>query len=140
MNDATAPWRIRGMRGATTVRENTREAIVEATRELLSAMVEGNAIVAEDVASAWFTTTRDLNAEFPAAAARDGLGWTDTALMCGHEMDVPESLQHCIRILLHVNTQRAQHEIEHFYLRGAVVLRPDRERRADPAPVQSSES
>ena len=120
----SAPWRVRGIRGATTVEANTRAAIVAATRELLDAMVVRNAVAVEDVASIWFTTTRDLNAEFPAVAARE-VGWTNAALMCGHEMDVPGSLPHCLRILLQVNTQRSQAEMQHVYLRGAEVLRPD---------------
>jgi chorismate mutase len=115
----------RGIRGATTVTANTREAILDATRELLAELVRANDIRAEDVASAYFTTTSELNAEFPAVAARNGLGWTNVALMCGHEMDVPGSLRMCLRILLHVNTERAQAEVCHVYLRGAAVLRPD---------------
>ena len=115
----------RGIRGATTVTANTREAILDATRELLAELVRANDIRSEDVASAYFTTTSELNAEFPAVAARNGLGWTNVALMCGHEMDVPGSLRMCLRILLHVNTERAQAEVCHVYLRGAAVLRPD---------------
>ena len=115
----------RGIRGATTVTANTREAILEATRELLDEMIVQNDIHREDVASAYFTTTPGIDAEFPAVAARVGLGWTDIALMCGHELDVPGSLRMCLRILLHVNTERTQAEIRHVYLRGATVLRPD---------------
>jgi len=117
---------VRGIRGATTVEANTVEGILEATRELLSAMVEANEIDADKVASAFFTTTPDLNAEFPALAARDiRPGWQDVALMCGHEMSVPKGLKMCLRILLHVNTHRAAAEIRHIYLRGATALRPD---------------
>ena len=115
----------RGIRGATTVETNSREAILAATEELLHELIGRNGVRTEDVASAYFTTTPDLDAEFPAVAARNGFGWTDVALMCGHEMDVPGSLRMCLRILLHVNTDRAQHEICHVYLRGAAVLRPD---------------
>ena len=115
----------RGIRGATTVTANTREAILEATRELLDELVSQNGIRHEDVASAYFTTTPGIDAEFPAVAARAGLGWTDIALMCGQELDVPGSLRMCLRILLHVNTERTQAEIRHVYLRGATVLRPD---------------
>ncbi len=114
----------RGIRGATTAQANTREAILEATRELLLRMIEANAIDAADVASAFFTTSPDLNAEFPALVARE-LGWIDTALLCGHEMAVPGSLQQCIRILIHWNTSRRADEIVHVYLRDAVSLRPD---------------
>ena len=77
------------------------------------------------MASAYFTTTPDLNAEFPAVTARVDFGWTNVALMCGHEMSVPGSMAMCLRIMLHVNTERAQDEINHIYLRGAAALRPD---------------
>lgn len=114
----------RGIRGATTVEANSREAILEATAELLAAMVKANGIKPEDVASAFFTTTPDLSAEFPALAAR-GLGWNDVPLLCGHEMAVPGSLPMCLRILLHVNTEKRADQIVHVYLRGARALRPD---------------
>ena len=120
-----APWRVRGIRGATTVEHNTRAAIREATRELLAEMASCNDVWPQDVASAWFTTTPDLDAEFPAVAARDELGWDAVALMCSHEIDVAGGLPRCLRILLHVNTQRRQDEIQHVYLRAAAVLRPD---------------
>lgn len=115
----------RGVRGATTVERNDRESILEATHELLGLVIEANAIRDEDIASAFFTTTPDLNAEFPAVAARE-MGWTDVALMCGHEMNVPGSLGMCLRVLLHVNTDRSAAEIVHVYARGAQVLRPDK--------------
>ena len=115
----------RGIRGATTVESNSREAILDAARELLDEIVRLNDVRGEDVASAYFTTTLDLNAEFPAVVARSDFGWTNVALMCGHEMAVPGSLAMCLRILLHVNTERTQDEICHVYLRGATVLRPD---------------
>ncbi|CAG0934993.1 chorismate mutase [Thermoflexales bacterium] len=116
---------VRGVRGATTVDENTREAIVSATRELLCLLIEANGIQPEAVASAIFTTTIDLNAEYPALAAR-ALGWHDVALMCMHEMNVPHGLKQCVRILLHWNTAVAAHEVKHIYIKGAVNLRPDR--------------
>lgn len=119
------PTVCRGIRGATTANDNTAEAILEATRELLIRIVEANGIQQEDVASVLFTTTADLNAEYPALAARQ-LGWHDVALMCGHEMAVPGSLKQCIRVLIHWNTTRRNDEIQHVYIRGAVNLRPDR--------------
>jgi chorismate mutase len=118
---------IRGVRGATTVQENTREAILTATLEMLQKLVDANGIQAEDVASAFFSTTRDLNADYPAVAARQ-LGWTDTALMCMHEMDVPHGLPQCVRVLVHWNTAKHADEIVHVYINGAEVLRPDRKR------------
>ena len=114
----------RGIRGAITVEANTREAILQATRELLAAMLKANEIDVDDVASAFFTTTLDLNAEFPALAARE-MGWSHVALLCGHEMNVPGSLPMCLRILLLVNTGRPPADIRHVYLREARVLRPD---------------
>lgn len=115
----------RGIRGATTTEANTREAILQATNELLVLLIEANDLQSADVGSAIFTTTHDLNAEFPAIAARQ-LGWHDVALMCGHEMNVPGSLPMCIRVLIHWNTPKSQSEIKHVYIRGAQNLRPDR--------------
>jgi len=117
--------RCRGIRGATTVDANTREAILQAATELLSQMVLVNDVLPEEVASIFFTTTRDLNADFPALAARR-MGWNDVALLCAHEMDVPGSLPMCLRILLHVNTEKQPDEIVHVYLRDARALRPDK--------------
>lgn len=115
----------RGIRGATTVEANTRDSILEAAGELLGEIIRANDIQAEDVASAYFTTTTDLNAEFPAVVARRDFGWTNIALMCGHEIDVPGSLRMCLRIMLHVNTETPQSKVCHVYLRGATALRPD---------------
>ena len=114
----------RGVRGATTVESDTRDEILKATRELLALMVRQNGIDHRDVASALFTTTPDLNAEFPALAARQ-MGWLDVALMCTHELSVPGSLSKCIRILVHWNTNKAAQEIVHVYIKGAAALRPD---------------
>ncbi|PDW00204.1 chorismate mutase [Candidatus Chloroploca asiatica] len=117
--------RCRGIRGATTCEANTREAILEATRELLEMIIEANRMEPEDIASAIFSTTPDLDAEYPAVAAR-AIGWTNTALLCGHEMKVPGGLPHCIRVLIHWNTTRSAEEVVHVYVRGATNLRPDR--------------
>lgn len=112
----------RGIRGATTVEANTKEDILAATRELLGKIIEVNGIQPEDVVSAIFTTTQDLNAEFPAVAARQ-LGWTEVPLLCGHEMAVPDSLALCLRILVHVNTEKRAGEMVHIYIKGAKNLR-----------------
>ena len=117
---------VRGIRGATTVSSNSKDEIIEAARELLSAMIDANGIDPDDVASAFFTTTPDLNAEFPAVAARQ-MGWTFVPLLCGHEMAVPGSLPQCLRILLHLNTEKGAHDVTHIYIRGARTLRPDLE-------------
>ena len=127
----------RGVRGATTVSSNEPEAIYAATRELLYTIVRHNDINPEDVASAYFTTTTDINAAYPATAARQ-LGWLDVPLLCGHEMDVPGSLPHCIRILLHWNTRKSQTEITHVYLHNAHALRPDQD-TIPPIPAEEIE-
>jgi chorismate mutase len=114
----------RGVRGATTVDENTSEAILTATRQLLALMIRQNGIESEDVASAIFTVTRDLNAEFPALAARQ-LGWLDVPLLCGYEIEVPGSLPSCVRLLINWNTDKTQKEIVHTYIKEAEQLRPD---------------
>ena len=116
----------RGIRGATTVEKNTAEAILVATKELLALIVEANDLRAEDVASAIFTTTPDLTVAFPAKAARE-MGWRDVALLDAQEIPVPGSLERCIRVLIHWNTEKSAAEIRHVYLKGAQVLRPDRE-------------
>ena len=116
--------RLRGIRGATTVESNTKDAILEATHELLAALVDANDLQADDIASAFFSATQDLNAEFPALAARH-MGWSNVALTCMQEMYVPGSLPMCVRILIHANTAKTQNEVRFVYLRGARVLRPD---------------
>lgn len=115
---------VRGVRGATTVEHDDAEAILGATEELVRDLVAANDLRPEDVASALFTVTPDLHAEFPAAAARR-MGWTAVPLLNFTEIDVPGRLQRCIRVLLHVNTERSQSEMVHVYLREAVALRPD---------------
>ena len=124
--EQSLPVMCRGVRGATTVTENTKEAILEATREMMYIIIRANGMRPEDVASAYFTTTVDLDATYPALAARQ-LGWYDAALLCGHEMQVPDGLSMCIRVLIHWNTARSLSEIVHVYLREAKSLRPDRQ-------------
>jgi chorismate mutase len=119
---------VRGIRGATTAARNDAAAIVEATAELLQELVTLNDIDREEVAFAYFTTTRDLDAEFPALAARQ-LGWIEVPLLCGHDMDVrqpnPRGVAMCVRILLLYNTERPQREMRHAYLRGAQAIKQD---------------
>ncbi len=117
--------RCLGVRGAITVEANTADAILAAAHELLTALVEINQIEVSDIGCIFFTTTTDLNAEYPAVAARQ-LGWNDVAMFCAHEMGIPHGLAHCLRVMLMWNTTLAPHEIRHVYLRGAVQLRPDR--------------
>lgn len=114
--------KTRGIRGATTADTNTKEAVLVATRELLDDLIESNDLDPNDLAAAIFTTTNDLNAEFPAVAARR-MGWGSVALMCAHEMAVPDSLALCIRVLILTNTDKAPEELHNVYLKGAVDLR-----------------
>jgi chorismate mutase len=114
----------RGIRGATTVESNSSAAILDATRELLTRIVEANAVSAEDIASALFTVTHDLTAAFPAQAARE-LGWQHVALLDAQEIPVPGSLPRCVRVLIHWNSDKPQAAIRHVYLHGAASLRPD---------------
>ena len=123
MSDMGSRW-CRGIRGATTVEHNTRGEVLAATQELLGSLIAANGIEREDIACAFFTTTADVNAEFPAVAAHQ-LGWTELALLCGHEMNVPGSLPKCIRVLVLVNTTKKASELQHIYLKGAVSLRSD---------------
>jgi chorismate mutase len=116
---------MRGIRGATTASDNTRDAILDATRELIEALIQANDLRQTDIASIYFTMTPDLDAAFPAAAVRM-LGWTDVALLDAQAPRVANDLPLCIRVLIHWNTDRAQDEIQHIYLRDARALRPDR--------------
>src|SRR5262245_48594453 len=110
---------VRGVRGATTVEANEAAAIAKGTIELLRVLVERNGIRPEEIASATFTVTDDLDAEFPAKSARSLPGWQDVALICVREIPVPGALGRCVRVLLHWNTERAQSEVRHAFLRGA---------------------
>ncbi len=112
----------RGIRGATTAAKNTREAIIEATKELLFKMVEDNNVDLQDIVGVWFTSTHDLNATFPATAIH-AIGWPQLPVMCSHEMDVHGSLPHCIRILMITNTDKSNGDINHIFLRDAIKLR-----------------
>jgi chorismate mutase len=112
----------RGIRGATIAEANTAEAIYKATGTLLADLVEANNIVERDVAAVYFTTTPDLNASFPAAAARQ-MGWNNTALMGGTEVDVPGSLNRCIRVMILVNTDLEADQLVNLYQNGTDVLR-----------------
>ena len=104
---------------------NTPQDILEATRELLQDMIAANGVVADDVAGVIFTTSPDLNAEFPAVAARSFPGWAGVALLCGHEMEVPGSLPRCLRVLMLVNTDKRAEEMVHIYLGEAKRLRAE---------------
>ena len=114
--------KVQAVRGATTSPSNSSEEILTATTEMLDLIIKENSLKVEDIISAFFTTTQDLNAEFPALAARL-LGWENVALMCAHEIDVPGAQKLCIRILLTINTEKTQKELINIYLRDAVNLK-----------------
>ena len=116
--------RLRGLRGATTVEDNTAAAIINGTLELLEAMMDRNNIDEEKIVSIIFTATEDLSAEFPAAAARK-LGFTTVPLLCAREIAVPDSTARCIRILMHFYTDCQPQELRHVYLNEAKHLRTD---------------
>ncbi len=115
---------MRGIRGAITVDHDDAAAIVHATKRLLTAMIERNTVALDDIASVLFSLTADLRAVFPALGARE-MGWTHVPMLHFCEIDVPGSLPRVIRVLMHVNTTRTLDAIDHVYLDGAVVLRPD---------------
>jgi chorismate mutase len=115
---------IRGIRGAVTVDADDRDAILAATKRVLREMSQRNGIASEDIASILFSLTPDLRAAFPAMGARE-LGWVHVPMLHFSEIDVPGAMARVVRVLMHVNTDRAQHEIEHVYLEAATALRPD---------------
>lgn len=115
---------VRGIRGATTVEKNESTEIISNVIELLSALVEANKIDIEDIGAVIFSSTPDVNSAFPAIAARN-LGWTEVPLFGTQEIDSPNGVAHCIRVLILLNTDLPQKAIRHLYLRGAVVLRQD---------------
>jgi chorismate mutase len=120
-------WRggkVRGIRGAITVERDDSVSIVEATKRLLTAMIARNDVAIDDIASVLFSLTPDLRAVFPALGARE-MGWTHVPMLHFCEIDVPGSLERVIRVLMHVNTTRSIDAIEHVYLDGSIVLRPD---------------
>jgi len=111
-----------GIRGATTAEDNSRDSILSATKELLQRITDENDLDKSQVAAVWFTTTSDLNAEYPALAARQ-LGWMNAALLCAHEMAVPNGLPRCIRVLILVNTNKSPEDLKYVYLKEAQGLR-----------------
>ncbi len=117
--------RVRGVRGATTVDANSRYEIMDATEELLKEMVAANQVRSDSLAAVYFTLTPDLDAEFPAVAARERLGWRHVPLINSVEIDRPGAMPNCIRVLMLWNTDKAQPQVRHIYLKKAVALRAD---------------
>lgn len=115
---------VRAIRGATTIDRNSTDEIYAATVELLKEMTTRNVLGKDDIISIIFSVTSDINAAFPAAAARQ-MGWTSTAMMCTYEIDVPGSLRKCIRVMMHIETEKENSELKYVYLREAKKLRPD---------------
>jgi len=118
-------WRVRAIRGATTVPVNTKEAIAQAVTELLDELEAHNSLDQSEIISVTFSVTKDLDAVFPAAIARSRPGWDQIPLVDFQHMHVSGSLERCIRLLLHFNTPEANPKIYHPYLRQAMTLRPD---------------
>ncbi|NLW90638.1 MAG: chorismate mutase [Syntrophomonadaceae bacterium] len=118
---------VRGIRGATTIKTDTVEEVLQATRELLEQICNDNDLKTEDIASALFTVTADIRSAFPAAAARS-MGWDKVPLLCFQEIEVHNALPRCIRVLVHVNTEKSQEEIRHVYMKDAQSLRTDLQR------------
>jgi len=116
---------VRGVRGATSVPADTREGVLEATRELLQEVLRANQIAEfDEIVSILFTTTPDLTSTFPAEAARE-LGMSQVPLLCASEIAVPDRMPRCVRLLMHLNTDKPSKAIVHVYLREARALRPD---------------
>jgi chorismate mutase len=124
VSDEECALAVRAIRGATQVDADDREQVLDATRELVTAVMERNGLVHDDVISILFTATPDLVSEFPALAARE-LGFGDVPLMCATEIDVPHALPRVLRLMAHVETDKPRGDIQHVYLRGAVALRRD---------------
>jgi chorismate mutase len=116
---------IRGIRGAITVVEDSNEQVLKETARLLQELIHSNDIDPDAVASVIISTTTDITSAFPARAVRGLEGWNYVPVMCTHEMNVPGALEKCIRLLVHVNTDKSQQAIQHIYLNNAVQLRPD---------------
>ncbi|MEI3596838.1 MULTISPECIES: chorismate mutase [unclassified Oceanobacillus] len=115
----------RGIRGATTVTENTADEIIHHTKRVLQEMIEANDVAPEDVSHVFISATKDIDAAFPARALREFSGWTYVPVMCMAEIDVRNSLKSCIRIMMVVNTDRNQAEIRHIFHNEAITLRPE---------------
>ena len=118
-------WKVRAIRGATTASENTVDSITLVVTELLDTLEHHNQLESDDIISVIFTVTKDLDALYPSSIARERLNWSNIPLLDVQQMYVEGSLDHCIRVLLYVNTPKNQNQIHHTYLRGARVLRPD---------------
>jgi len=118
------PQAVRALRGATTVDADTVEQVTERVRALVQAMLERNGVAKDDLISILFTATDDIHSMFPATAAR-GIGLGDVPLICARELDVDGGMKRCIRVMMHLVTDRARDELHHVYLEGTRSLRDD---------------
>ncbi|MEH2195226.1 MAG: chorismate mutase [Nostoc sp.] len=125
MSAPLGEWRVRGLRGATTVSQNSASAIAEAVNKLLNALEVNNPLDPAEIVSVTFSATPDLDATFPAAVARQRPNWDQVPLLDVQQMQVNGSLKCCIRVLIHLNTPIPQNALRPIYLRGAAQLRPD---------------
>lgn len=125
MSKMSGEWRVRGLRGATTVNQNSVEAIAEAVDQLLNVLETENQLNPAQIVSVTFSVTQDLDALFPASVARQRPGWEQVPLLDVQHMQVADSLKHCIRVLIYLNTPLPQHALRPKYLRRAAQLRPD---------------
>jgi len=116
--------KVRGIRGAIQVDQDNKESILRSTAELLEKMIKINEVDTQEIVSIFFTSTDDLNAEYPAYAARE-MGLTEVPLLCSRELNISKAMARLIRILIHVNTNKTQNEIRHLYLGATKSLRPD---------------
>jgi chorismate mutase len=116
--------RVRAIRGATTVEQDTRDEVIARTRELVQAVVDRNGLSPDDLVSILFTATDDIRSAFPAEAAREA-GFTHVPLMCARELDIIDGIERCIRVMVHVYTSLGSEELRHPYLHGARQLRTD---------------
>ena len=118
------PEKVRALRGATRVDADTKDQVSERVQALVRAMLERNGVGHDDLVSVIFTATDDIHSMFPAEAAR-GVGLGDVPLLCARELDIEGKPGHCIRVLLHVSTERTRAELHHVYLQGTTILRDD---------------
>ena len=117
--------RVRALRGATTIDEDTADQIMERVTEMLHVVLAENDVEPDDIISMWFTATDDIHSQFPATAARAMGIFDDVPLMCARELDIPGALARCVRVMIHIETDRARRDLRHVYLHGARALRPD---------------
>lgn len=116
---------IWAIRGAITIEDNSEEAVRNGTNELMSEIISQNKLTEDEVVSIIFTGTKDIDSKYPSAVVREDLGWVDTPMLNFDELDIKNSLKLCIRVMIHINTNKGKLEMKHIYLKNAEKLRPD---------------